>query len=100
MAFPFGPLPALGAFIENAIDNYGAELVTLSYRVMGPSGEANPRMLKRIVNDVEYHVMLPDSRNDVLLGWHEVRHLCDRLLIPTMDYDFVLTDEGLKPRKD
>lgn len=98
MAFPFGPLPSLGAFIENAVNNYDAELVFLNYTIKGPFDEARPRILKRTVNGTEYHVPLPDSRNEVLITWHELRHLCHRLLIPTMDYDFVLTDKGLMPK--
>lgn len=99
MAFPFGLRPSLGIFIENAVNKYGAELTEAEFTVRCPSGEIRPRMLKRVHEGNDLSVMLPDIPNEEPIDWHVIRNLCDRLAIPTMDYDFVLTDKGLEPIK-
>ena len=97
MAFPFGfNPPSIGQFIEKATQEYGATLVELNTIVYGPFGEIHPRILERVQDGIEYHVALPPLPDDVLITFHEARNLCDRLGIPTQEYGFILTDDGLQ----
>ena len=97
-AFPFGDNPpSLGKFIEDAINLHGAEIIDLGVTVEGAYGKTILRALERNHNGKVMHVILPTFPDDCLLTGHTVRYLCDRLGIPTSNYGFILSDDGLTP---
>ena len=89
MAYPFGwNPPSLGDFIKTCTNKYGAELVVLDVEIEGDFGKVRPRVLKRVEDDKELHVVLPNLPDDVLQEARLVAHWCRRLNIPTSEFSF------------
>ena len=94
-AFPFGwNPPSLGIFVEKCTSDFGCELIIMDYEVEGSFGVATPRLLKREVDGVQKHVVLPNLPDDVLISLHLVANMCRRLEIPTEAFGFVFDYES------
>lgn len=88
-ASPFGCNPiSLGEFITVCKDKFGAELVVLNCEIQGNFGSWRPCALERSEGITQYHVVLPNFDNDVLLDFPVIRQMCDRLRIPTSEFGF------------
>jgi len=90
LAFPFGwNPPSLGHFIGVCCqDDNGCVLHTLDYEVEGSFGKIKPRILKREVEGVELHVVLPNKPDDVLISLPYTANLCRRLGLSTSIFNF------------
>lgn len=100
MAFPFGPAPTLGDFINMAVKEYGAELKTSNATVIGIDGKrANPRYLVREVNGKRLHATLPtDIADNEGLTPILIFSLCQRLEIPAATHymGMRITEKGFE----
>ena len=86
-ASPFGHNPpSLGEFIKICKDKHGAEIVMLNREIQGKFGKRKVCALERSVGNTPCHVALPDHDVDVLLSVHIIRHMCNRLQIPTSEF--------------
>lgn len=90
MSFPFGwNPPSLGHIIEVCCrkDN-GCELHTLDYEVEGSFGKIKPKLLKRVAEGNELHVVLPNKPDEVLITLAQTANICRRLDLPTTIFGF------------
>jgi hypothetical protein len=97
VAFPFGwNPPSLGDFVAKCTTEFGAEVMEMDYEVEGSHGPMRPRILERKVDGKTCHVVLPNLPDDVLISFHLIRNMCDRLAIPTEAFKFEFDrDTGL-----
>jgi hypothetical protein len=82
LAFPWGPAPSLGEFIEKA-RAYGAEVRHSPHVLEGPGG---PVRFSYLWIDSERFAPLPDLSNDGILAPDMVDYLARRLKVPTSEF--------------
>ena len=94
-AYPFGwNPPTLGDFVQKCVQEFGARVVESDYEVEGDFGQVTPKALERSEGQEHYHVILPNLDDDVLLDFHLVRQLCNRLHIPISAFGFEFDRDG------
>lgn len=90
MAYPFGPLPTLGAFIHVACTEYAAELKPLS--LVDPSGarKQGGYLVRKKADGKKCIAALPALRAEQHLFHDTLRSLCVQLEIPPARFGLTL----------
>jgi len=82
MPYPMAPMPTLGDFVQRAVHDYQARLVTAKDAPVGPRGPTQIRYLVRGTN----FAVLPEFGDTTVLTPDVLRSLCVQLGIDQADF--------------